>query len=38
MAAELLRANVLDVLRAEYVTAARAKGLAERVVLFRHVL
>ena len=34
----VLRANVLDVLRAEYVTAARAKGLPEKVVLFRHVL
>ncbi|NCY22082.1 ABC transporter permease, partial [bacterium] len=34
----VLRANVLDVLRAEYVIAARAKGLKERVVLFRHVL
>ena len=34
----VLRANVLDVLRAEYVTAARAKGLPERVILFRHVL
>ena len=34
----VLRANVLDVLQAEYVTAARAKGLPEKVVLFRHVL
>ncbi|NDF17581.1 MAG: ABC transporter permease, partial [Verrucomicrobia bacterium] len=34
----VLRANVLDVLRAEYVTAARAKGLPEKIVLFRHVL
>jgi peptide/nickel transport system permease protein len=29
---------VLDVLQAEYVTAARAKGLSEKIVLFRHVL
>jgi peptide/nickel transport system permease protein len=29
----VLRANVLDVLRAEYVTAARAKGLPEKDVL-----
>jgi peptide/nickel transport system permease protein len=34
----VLRANVLDVLQAEYVTAARAKGLPEKIVLFRHVL
>ena len=34
----VLRANVLDVLQAEYITAARAKGLSEKVVLFRHVL
>ncbi|HEX9016408.1 MAG TPA: ABC transporter permease, partial [Chloroflexota bacterium] len=29
---------VLEVLRAEYVRTARAKGLSERVVLWRHVL
>lgn len=34
----VLRANVLDVLQAEYITAARAKGLPEKIVLFRHVL
>lgn len=33
----VMRANVLDVLRSEYVTAARAKGLSEGVVLFRYV-
>jgi peptide/nickel transport system permease protein len=35
---KLTRASVLDVLRADYVRTARAKGLHERVVLFRHVL
>ncbi|CAB4242620.1 ABC-type dipeptide/oligopeptide/nickel transport system, permease component [Methylacidimicrobium sp. AP8] len=33
----ILRANVLDVIRAEYVTTARAKGLPENVVIWRHV-
>ncbi|VVM07648.1 Dipeptide transport system permease protein DppB [Methylacidimicrobium cyclopophantes] len=33
----ILRANFLDVIRAEYVTAARAKGLPEHVVIWRHV-
>ncbi|QSR84193.1 ABC transporter permease [Methylacidimicrobium sp. B4] len=33
----ILRANFLDVIRAEYVTAARAKGLPENVVIWRHV-
>lgn len=33
-----LRAAILDVLRAEFVDFARAKGLARRVVLGRHVL
>ena len=36
--ARLTRASVLEVLRADYVRTARAKGLAEPVVLFRHVL
>jgi peptide/nickel transport system permease protein len=31
-----MRASMLDVLRAEYVTTARAKGLSERAVIFRH--
>lgn len=35
---KLTRASVLEVLRAEYVRTARAKGLSERVVLWRHVL
>ncbi len=29
---------MLEVLRAEYITTARAKGLIERVVLLRHAL
>jgi peptide/nickel transport system permease protein len=34
----LTRTTMLDVLAEEYVRAARAKGLPERVVLFRHGL
>ncbi len=30
------RASMLDVIREDYVTTARAKGLAERPVIFRH--
>ncbi len=33
-----LRAGIIDVLAAEYVDFARAKGLRERLVLVRHVL
>ena len=33
-----LRAAVIEVLDAEYVEFARAKGLSPRLVLFRHVL
>lgn len=33
-----LRAGVLEVLRSDYVRTARAKGLAERAVMRRHVL
>ena len=33
-----VRSAVLDVIRLDYVTTARAKGLAERVVLTKHVL
>ena len=36
--ARTTRSAVLDVLREEYVKTARAKGLAERRVLFRHAL
>ncbi|MGV3481691.1 MAG: ABC transporter permease [Sphingobium sp.] len=34
----MMRASALDVLRFDYVTHARAKGLSERRVLVRHVL
>jgi len=36
--ARTTRSAVLEVLREEYVQTARAKGVAERVVLFRHAL
>lgn len=36
--ARLVRSSMLDVLGAEYITTARAKGLAERVVIYRHAL
>lgn len=32
----LTRANMLEVIREDYVRTARAKGLSERVVIFRH--
>lgn len=35
---KLTRASVLDVIGSDYVRTARAKGLGERVVLYRHVL
>jgi peptide/nickel transport system permease protein len=34
----VLRSNVIDTLNEDYVRTARAKGLSERQVLFRHVL
>lgn len=34
----LLRANMLDSLTQDYVKMARAKGLSERVVIYKHVL
>ncbi|WOO40946.1 ABC transporter permease subunit [Rubellicoccus peritrichatus] len=34
----IMRANFLDYLHAEFVKTARAKGLKEKVVMFRHVL
>jgi len=34
----LLRASMLEVIRTEYVTTARAKGLAERPVILKHAL
>ncbi len=33
-----MRSNLLDTLRAEFVTTARAKGLAERSVVYKHAL
>jgi peptide/nickel transport system permease protein len=33
-----LRASILQVLRAEFVDFARAKGLSGRIILFRHVM
>lgn len=36
--ARLVRSSMLEVLRAEYITTARAKGLIERAVLLRHAL
>jgi peptide/nickel transport system permease protein len=34
----LLRASMLEVIRTEYVTTARAKGLGERTVVLKHAL
>jgi peptide/nickel transport system permease protein len=34
----LIRASMLEVIRLEYVTTARAKGLGERVVVLKHAL
>ncbi len=36
--ARLIRSTMLEVLRQDYVTTARAKGLGERVVILRHAL
>jgi ABC-type dipeptide/oligopeptide/nickel transport system permease component len=36
--ARLVRSSLLEVLRQEYVTTARAKGLGEQIVLLRHAL
>ena len=33
-----VRSSVLDVIRLDYVTTARAKGLAERIVVVKHVV
>ncbi|XUW99461.1 MAG: ABC transporter permease [Dehalogenimonas sp.] len=35
--ARITRASMLDVIRQDYIRTARAKGLAERVVLWRHI-
>ena len=34
----IIRANVLDILRQPYIQTARAKGLKERTVIYRHAL
>jgi ABC-type dipeptide/oligopeptide/nickel transport system permease component len=34
----LVRANMLEVLRSDYILAARASGLSERLVLYKHAL
>lgn len=34
----VMRTNMLDVIQAEYVMTARAKGVPENVIMFRHVL
>jgi len=36
--ARMTRSSMLDVLQEDYIRTANAKGLAERVVLFRHAL
>lgn len=36
--ARLTRASVLDVIRSDYIRTARAKGLAESTILYKHVL
>jgi ABC-type dipeptide/oligopeptide/nickel transport system permease component len=36
--ARMLRSSLLEVMGLEYVVTARAKGLAERMVIFRHAL
>jgi len=33
-----MRSNMLEVIRQDYITTARAKGLSERVVIYRHAL
>jgi len=33
-----MRANMLEVIRQDYITTARAKGLSERVVVYKHAL
>ena len=33
-----VRSSVLDVIRLDYVTTARSKGLAERAVIMKHVV
>jgi len=34
----LMRANILEIKQADFVRTARAKGLSERIVVFKHIL
>lgn len=36
--ARLTRASMLEVMRMDYIRTARAKGLAERVIIYRHMI
>ncbi|AFG38121.1 ABC transporter permease [Spirochaeta africana] len=36
--ARITRSSMLDVLRQEFITTARAKGLGERIVIYKHAL
>ncbi len=36
--ARIARSSMLDILREQYITAGRAKGLAERAVIYKHAL
>ncbi len=36
--ARLFRASILEVLRSDYVRTARAKGLGERTIMWRHIM
>ncbi|MEX2445159.1 MAG: nickel ABC transporter permease [Alkalispirochaeta sp.] len=36
--ARITRSSMLDVLKQDYITTARSKGLAERVVIYKHAL
>ncbi|MBF7084020.1 ABC transporter permease [Desulfallas sp. Bu1-1] len=38
MIARLMRSSMLEVLQQDYIKTARAKGLSERVIIYRHVL
>mgnify|MGYP000311809797 FL=1 len=33
-----MRSNMLEVIRADYITTARAKGLSDRVVIYKHAM
>lgn len=38
LVARLTRSSLVEVLRQEYITTARSKGLSERIVVFKHAL